>query len=214
MEMDDERGQAYALEGFLASMLLFTALLYSMQAVILTPTTAGTVDQDVKSQMRAEAHDNLVIANNRGELENLALYWDNTTGTFAHAYNDEVGYKRKPPCSLGPPSATPACENFGERLEATFTARGFVYNLYLDYRASSTNKQETRSTTVVYQGVPSSNAVTATFTIVLYDGMKLTSEQGAGGRSLSELAPSEFYASDVDPPGPIYNVVEVRIVVW
>ncbi|MFC7203908.1 hypothetical protein ACFQJC_10300 [Haloferax namakaokahaiae] len=208
----DERGQAYALEGFMAAILLFTALLFSMQAVILTPTTAGTVDQDVKTQIRAEAHDNLVIANGQGELEHLALYWNNSTGTFAHAYNNLVGYNTKPPCGRAPDAATPKCEDFGERLNATFTSRGFVYNLYLDYR-SATNIQQTESTTVVYRGTPSSNAVTATFRVVLYDEMVLRSPEDADGRPLSQLGPDEFYASDIDP-GPVYNIVEVRIVVW
>lgn len=211
-ETADDRAQAYALEGLLAAMLLFTALIFSMQSVILTPTTAGTVDQDVKGQVRAEAHDNLVIASERDELRDLALNWDNESGKFAHAYDDQVGYNWDPPCTRGPSSASPRCESFGERLNATFTSRGFTYNLFVDYRSQS-DVQQTNTTTVVERGEPSSNAVTATYTVVLYDDMTLTSSTADGDRSLVELDDDEFYAGDVDS-GPIYNVLEVRLVVW
>lgn len=214
----DERGQAYALEGLLAAMLLFTALIFSMQSVILTPTTAGTVDQDVKGQLRAEAHDNLVVADERGELRDMILYWNNDSGRFAHSFGTERGYGWEPPCTRGPDSENPACETFGERLNATFTARGFTYNLFVDYRDAA-NVQNTQSEVVVRRGRPSSNAVTATYTVALYDDMTLTSPEDANGRTLAELDPDDFYASDVDDapgvdPGPIYNVVEVRLVVW
>jgi len=209
--MTDDRGQAFALEGVLGAMLLFTALLFSMQAVILTPTTAGTVDQDVKSQLRSTAHDNLVVAGENGELEHLARYWNNGSGRFAHAYDTAVGYGWEAPCSLGPSGDSPACEAFGERLNETLSGRGFTYNLVLDYR--SKDLQQTNSTRVVYRGVPSSNAVTATYTVILYDDMTLTSPAGADGPPLIGRGANEFYASDIDP-GPVYNVVEVRLVVW
>lgn len=209
-ESTDDRAQAYALEGLLAAMLLFTALIFSMQSVILTPTTAGTVDQDVKGQVRAEAHDNLVIASERGELEHLARYWDNESAKFDHAYDAEVGYDWGPPCARGPSSETPACESFGERLNATFTSRGFTYNLFVDYRNDS-DIQQTDTVTVVDRGEPSSNAVTATYTVVLYDDVGLTSTDG--NRTLAELDRDEFYANDVDS-GPVFNVLEVRLVVW
>lgn len=209
---DDERGQAYTLEGLVGALVILTALLYAMQAVVLTPTTAGTVDQDVKAQLRVEAHDVLVVSADRGELADLALNWNNSTGTFAHAYDDVVGYSQNPPCTMGPPADPRPCEAFGERLDDTFSSQGFTYNLFVDYR-NATDVRETDTATAVYRGVPSSNDVVATYTVVLYDNMTLTSPENANGRTLEELGSEEFYADDIDP-GPVYNVVEVRLVLW
>lgn len=207
----NDRAQAFTLEGFVGSLVMLVALLYFIQAVVLTPTTAGTIDQDVKAQLQTEAHDVLVISADRGELRNLALYWNNSSQTFAHAYNRQVGYAQEPPCSLGPASAPSVCDRFGERLNETFTSQGFVYNLYVDYQTPEI--RETKSTTVVYRGVPSSNAVTATYTLPLYDDMTLTAPEDANGRSLANLDDEEFYANDVDD-GPLFTIVEVRLVIW
>lgn len=207
----DSRGQAYTLEGFVGALILLVALLYFIQAVVLTPTTAGTIDQDVKGQLQTEAHDVLVISADRGELRGLALYWNNSSQTFAHAYNQRVGYAQEPPCTLGPTDTPEICDAFGERLNDTFTSQGFVYNLYVDHQTSEI--RQTNTTTVVYRGVPSSNAVTATYTLTLYDDMTLTAPEDADGRSLDDLDSSEFYAADVDD-GPVYNIVEVRLVIW
>ena len=209
-----ERGQAYTLEGFVGAFIVLTALLFAIQSVVLTPTTAGTVDQKVKSQLQVQAHDTLAIAGDRGELKDLTLYWNNTSDAFAHSYGKADGYGRNPPCVS---NDKPLCEQFGRQLNDTFTSHGFVYNLYLDFQTKGTGgKYLTNTTTVVYQGVPSSNAVTTTYTIVIYDDMTLTSPApaNAGGRPIGVLSDNEFYAPDVEKPGPVYDVVEVRLVVW
>lgn len=208
--MVNERGQAYTLEGFVGAVVVLTAMLFALQSVVLTPTTAGTVDQSVKSQLRTQANDLLRTAGSDGTLDDVVRYW-NASGGFAYASNTKSGYGVLPPCA---PTRSPdsVCDSFGQAANETFTERGFVYNLYLRYR-TATDPTETVTERVVYRGVPSSNAVTATYTVVLYDDMTLTAPEDAGGATLSSLADNEFYASDADP-GPVYNVVEVRIVVW
>ncbi|WP_327052175.1 DUF7288 family protein [Halomicrococcus gelatinilyticus] len=208
--MVSERGQAYTLEGFVGAMIVLTAMLFALQSVVLTPTTAGTVDQSVKTQLGTQANDLLRTAGSDGTLDDMILYW-NASGGFAYASSTETGYGSLPPCA---PARSPdtVCDSFGQATNATFTERGFVYNLYVRYRTAP-DPTETVTRRVVYRGVPSSNAVTATYTVVLYDDMTLTAPEDAGGANLGSLAENEFYAPDVDP-GPVYNVVEVRMVVW
>ncbi len=209
------RGQAYTLEGFVGALIVLSALLFALQSVVLTPTTAGTVDQDVKSQLRVQTNDVLRIASADGSVENLTLYWNassgNETGGFAYANNSDVGYGNAPPCA---PATSPdaTCDSFGKTLESTLTEQGFVYNLYVTYRLPG-DPTETATERVVYRGVPSSNAVVATQTVVLYDDMTLTAPENANGRTLADLGSDEFYADDVGD-GVVYNVVEVRIVAW
>ncbi|WP_233274716.1 DUF7288 family protein [Haladaptatus cibarius] len=211
----DNRAQAYTLEGFVGALIVLTALLFALQSVVLTPTTAGTVDQDVKSQLWIQTNDALRIGAADGAVENLTRYWNtsngNETGGFAYANTTEVGYGNAPPCA---PAKSPdtTCDSLGETLESTLTRQGYVYNLYVTYRLPS-DPTETATERVVYRGVPSSNAVVATHTVVLYDDMTLTAPENADNRTLAELGPEEFYANDASD-GVVYNVVEVRIVAW
>jgi hypothetical protein len=211
----DARGQAFTLEGLVGSIVVLTAVLFALQSVVLTPTTAGTVDQDVKAQLHTEANDALTVAAEEGSLQRLALYWNSSSQRFAYSFGQPKGYGTYPPCERGPPGKVVACDSLGELLNGTLTQQGYVYNLYVDYRnATDPRRVETRR--VVYRGVPSDSAVTATYTVVLLDGMTLTAPEDAGGRTLGGIAAdpdSDFYAPDVSE-GPVYNVVEVRIVVW
>jgi len=211
----DDRGQAFALEGIVAGIVVLTAVLFALEAVVLTPTTAGTVDQDVKAQLRVEAEDALAVAAAERQLRPLARYWNNSSRTFAYAYGRSRGYGSEPPCTRGPPAKAEVCDDLGELLNETIASRGYVYNLYVEYRNAS-DPYRTETERVVYRGVPSDNAVTATHTVVLYDDMRLTAPEDADGRTLAEIDAddeSHFYAGDADP-GPVYNVVEVRLVVW
>ncbi|WP_135829049.1 DUF7288 family protein [Halorussus halobius] len=211
----DDRGQAFALEGIVGSIVVLTAVLFALEAVVLTPTTAGTVDQDVKAQLRVEADDALTVAAEDDQLRSLALYWNNSSRTFAHADDRVRGYGSDPPCTAGPPDADPPCESVGELLNDTLSSQGYEYNLYVDYRNDSAPFR-TETERVVYRGVPSDNAVTATHAVVLYDDDRLTSSEAAGGATLAEIDADpdrHFYAGDADP-GPAFTVAEVRLVVW
>ena len=213
----DDRGQAFALEGVVGSIVVLTAVLFALEAVVLTPTTAGTVDQDVKAQLRVEADDALAVAAEDDRLRSLALYWNASDRTFAHADDRVRGYGSTPPCTDGPPGADAPCASVGQLLNDTLSSQGYEYNLYVDYRnASAPHRTETER--VVYRGVPSDNAVTATPAVVLYDDSRLTSPEDADedARTLAAVdadADRHFYAGDADP-GPVFNVAEVRIVVW
>ncbi len=205
--MVDDRGQAYTLEGFVAALIVLTALLFVFQSIVLTPTTAGTVDQDVKSQLRVQANDALRTSDS--DLENLTRYW-NASGGFAYTNGTDVGYGTRPACAPNL-STDGVCDSLGKTLHDEFTDRGYTYNLYVTYQLAS-NPTETATERVVYRGVPSANAVTATTTVVLYDDLTLTAPDDAGNATLSELG-GKFYAPDVSD-GVVYNVVEVRLVVW
>jgi hypothetical protein len=206
----DDRGQAFTLEGVVAAFLVLMALLFALQSVLLTPITVGSVDESTQSRMRTQANDILrVTANNgTGDLSFYARYWSPVDRTFAGGKNPEVGYGRAGP--QGP-------YDFGELLRQTFTERGRNYNVVLVYQLPDGNG--TDSVRMVYQGEPSNSAVVATYTVTLYDDMTLTGP-AASSTTLAEMDTNAtnnqdgyFYAPDaVD--GVVYNVIEVRLVVW
>lgn len=200
-----DRGQAYTLEGTVAAILVFTAVLLAFQTTLLTPTTGGSVDGDVTAGLSTRAADALAVAAHDGSVSRTVRYWNGSAGEFSDPYdgydvNERFGYgPEDPPTELG------------RILNESFTQRGFTFNVYLDYRNAS-NPARTETTPLVRRGVPGDNAVTVSRTVTLYDRMRLLAP--SDHRSLSALDDSEFYAGDVAPDGPVYNVVTVRVVVW
>lgn len=204
-----ERGQAFTLEGVLGASFLVIALLIALQTTVITPTTGGAVDDETRDQLRQKANDVLVItANNETrDLGWYVRYWNPDSRTFHGARNPEVGYG-----TLGPPGA------LGEMLFSTFTESGRRYNLILRYRGNE-SPNDSGIQRIVYQGPPAEHAVVATYTVTLFDSDTLAGPK-ATDRQLHEY---DTNASDNDDSfypipdvvnGPVYNVVEVRLVVW
>lgn len=253
-----DRAQAFTLEGFVASVVILTAILLALQSVVLTPTTGGAVDQEVQQQLRTEAHDVLVAsagnASSSGvdhDLSHVVRFWSGSEksndDTWVGAIDENIGYGSREPMWRNETL-------FGEALNGTFTQRGYVYNVILEYRNASA-VTESEQVRMVYRGVPSDNAITTTFTVTLYDNDTLTGVNKTSKRvdctekHLEEIKPKfgevdwnmsmspncyypipEAAVFDDDPQtpnprnsdkekgekadSPIYNVIEIRVIVW
>jgi hypothetical protein len=204
----DERGQAFTLEGVIGSIIILTAVVFALQSVVITPTTGGTVNPEVRAQLQSEASDILVtVGQNRSfGLRGQVRYWSQEEQRWGGAINREVGYG-----SEQPPG------QFGRLLNETFTQRGRTYNVVLKYRTNKSN--ETGEVPLVFRGEPSDNAVTATYRVTLYDNMTLTAPNSTRveiWRYDTNLTNNErgYYPIPNAVDGPIYNVVEVRLTVW
>lgn len=252
----DDRGQAFTLEGFVAAVLVLTAILLALQSVVLTPTTGGTVDAQIQQQLRTQAQDILVATAGNGadcrpevstcpagesrDLSYLVRYWNGTQDYWAYAKNTRIGYGGDEPF---------ARQNtlFGSALNATFAKQGFDYNVVVEYR-NATNPNRSETLRMVYRGPPSSDAVTTTYTVTLFDNQTLTgvpktvagNPEPCTDKTLEELNTTQkpgpasqcYYPipeanrfdDDANAPpdpepaeagdSPIYNVVEIRVIVW
>lgn len=236
-----DRGQAFTLEGFIASIVVLTAILFALQSVVITPTTSGAVDQEVQTDLRTQAHDALRVSAHNG-TQNLTWwvrFWNGsadgsaTEDTFAGASRSTIGYGSEEPFYLND-------SMLGNVLNKSFTQQGRVYNLIVEYR-NATNPNESEELRVVYRGVPSDNAVVTTYTVALYDNMSLTGP--AANKSLTlewyDTSPDDGsegyypipdafgtdpedyggagkwdYPPGVDEDSPLYNIVEIRVIVW
>lgn len=206
--MKANRGQAFTLEGLVAAVLLLTAVLLALQTVVVTPSTGGDVDQETRMELRQQANDVLSVSADAGELSYLVRFWNGspTELTFAGAENPTEGY-------LGPPPG-----QFGELLDTTFRQEGHSYNVYVEYRAAA-DPSRTERLRMVYRGRPDDAAVAASYRVTLYDNMTLTAP-GEGGRELWQYdtdprdGDGDYYPIPNAVDGPVYNTVEVRIVVW
>jgi len=208
-----DRGQAFTLEGLLSAVVVMTALYLALQAVIITPTTGGAVDPGVREGLQRQADDALVVSAEAesGSLSELVRNWSQSRRTFAGAVNPRIGYgQRTPPGKLG------------SVLNETFTQRGRQYNVEMRYLADAPGGA-TNTTTIVDRGEPSDSAVIATHRVTLYDNMTLTSpsagpaelwqyDTNATGNPVDWQSGYYPVANVVD--GPVYNIVEIRVIVW
>ena len=203
-----DRGQAFTIEGITASLVLLMAVLMAVQAVVVTPTTRGTVDEDVRSNLRQQADDVLALSATApgADLSSLVRYWEPSGRTFAGADNPQVGYGLD-----APPT------RFGTLLTETFTQRGYLFNVEVVYRTDTPG--DTGRLTMVRRGYPDENAVVASRTVTLYDDDTLTGPE-SGAATLAEYdtdltdGDDGYYPIPDAVEGPVYNVVEVRVVVW
>jgi hypothetical protein len=205
----DDRGQAFTLEGFIGGLLVLTAVLFALQTVTVTPSSGGEVDATTQNGLERRAQDVLVTTatNDTRDLSYVVRYWDGDKRTFSGAKNPAVGYGERPPPGV-----------FGRNLDAAL--EGNKYNIVLVYQTqANAGRNATATVPMVKRGPPATHAVVASYRVTLYDNMSLTGPNATG---------SELWELDTDPTdgddgyypipnavdGPIYNVVEIRVVVW
>jgi hypothetical protein len=191
------RGQAHTLEAFAAATILLASIVFALQVTAVTPLTASTSSQHIENQQEAVATGVLAAAAENETLKPTLLYVNNSTGRF-HGNTFEGTY-----VSGGPPTT------LGERLNETFLDRGIAFNLYAHFQ---TSERTLRREPIVEMGGPSDNAISARWLVTLYDDDVLYAADGTEtDHALTDSV--NFYAAD-NHAGPVYNVVEVEVVVW
>lgn len=198
-ESHDDRGQAFTLEALVAGLLIVGALLFAMQAVVVTPGAPGA---DIEPEIRQQTVDLLDIAEEEGSLSEMVRYFDNDSSqTFSGAANPTVGYG----------SALPDTR-FGTLINETFHQRGKVVNVIVEVpRADEVGSSTHR---LIYRGSPPSASTVASTTITLYSNQTLTGPNGEDTTLETAAEEGTFPISNVDPDGPLHNVVHVRVIVW
>jgi hypothetical protein len=213
--MREDRAQAYTLEAILGGLVIAAAVVFAINATVVTPSTSGAVDPEIRENLRQQANDVLVTTagNDSFGLSDVVRYWDPAARTFYQASSPDVGYG-----SSQPPGV------FGRLLNDTFTKRGYRYNVEMSYlgAANDTGPDEEPGTVqMVFQGEPDEQAVVATHRVTLFDNQTLSTDQ-ISSRDV-ELWQFDTNATDGDDgyypvpdavDGPVYNVVEVRVIVW
>lgn len=205
--MNGIRAQAYTLEGIIAAIVLASAILYGMQAVDVAPWAGGTNDQQAEA-LRTQAKDLLSTAAVNGTLENVV--------TCVGLDGDPHQYLAHRPQYLSAINGDDVTA-FGRMLAQTFARRDYNYNVTFDYWDDDAD--ERKRTEVYNPGQrPDGDAITVSHRVTLYDGMQVnerTNQENCRDRSGETLDErSDLYVDDVHDSSTLYNVVEVRIVVW
>ncbi|MFC6991869.1 hypothetical protein ACFQH3_08950 [Haladaptatus sp. GCM10025707] len=198
------RAQAHTLEGIVASFLLITGLVFALQATAVTPLSASTSSQHIENQERAIAEGVLAAALENGTLEVAPVFWDNRTD-YLRFHNTS---SRQYYVDNLQPNLT-----FTNMLERNFGDAGIAYNVNIVHMTETGAERERR---LVYRGVPSDNAVTASRIVTLYDDDVLYDHEGNPTTYTVSKGADEgkFYMSDAAPESAVFNVVKIEVVVW
>lgn len=192
-----DRGQAYTLEGVLSAMIIMLSLLYGLQVVDVGALSSSTSDRT--ESLRSQASDLLAVSADSGSLQAAVLCYGNNHAVISGR------------------QATGTDPQFEHLLNETMDENLRNYKLYYEYWDTSDGRQRvlvSSNVTETQVSAPSDQAVEVTHTVALYDGMNTTetSECTDSGTSLENAG--SFYAPEVAPNANLYNIVEVRLVVW
>ncbi|OAQ53603.1 hypothetical protein HTG_04925 [Natrinema mahii] len=188
-----DRGQAYTLEGFIGAMIVLMAVLFALQSAAVAPSTGG--DRAVQPYIQQETQDALVVAATADDenLSYMVRHWHDDG--FEDADNDDVTYDE-----------STFSDEFvlGSILERRF-GEGRSYNVELHSQTNETYD-------LVDQGTPPSGAVTASYTVTIYDDQNVTGDLQSDQTVSNVSGPIADVADGNDET--LYNVVEVRVIAW
>lgn len=220
---DADRGQAYALEGFIAAVVLLVAVLLAVQSVVVAPSAGGSVDRSVQAQLQGEVQDALVVAESEGDLSHVIRYWNPDEGRYyewnvnENASGEYTGDRFANRSVMNGTAAEHHPFGFGELLDERFGQAARSYNVELVYQDPDSDGG-TDSFYLVYQGSPDSSGVSASHTVTLTDDQELTTPGTTGtlreAREPEDAEAAPYPIPNVDEDERLYNVVEVRLVVW
>jgi len=192
----DGRGQAFALEGIIAAVIVASALILGLQAVDLEPLTSG--DDRTNEQLRTQVSDALVVANALREA--------------ATCVRREDGETVPNPAAVDPDGATQLGTILNETLDDEFT-----YRIVLEY-PNETAANGVEQTVLRDTELPSQSTVTVTRRILLYESDKIRGnencEQLSGEPTIEEDRSIGFYVADQHPDSELHAVVQLRVIVW
>ncbi|MFP9190370.1 DUF7288 family protein [Natronosalvus vescus] len=202
-----DRGQAFTLEGFVAAFILLIAVLFAVQSVVITPSTGGAVDRTAQAQLQQQTQDALIIAQQENNLSVMVRQIEFDNDDFDGFHNETTGAQGVYSMSdFGNESTLGAVLN--QNLDA-----GQRYNVELHYQSLDPDGDSPEPIKLVDQGSPSSTAVTASYTVVLHGNQSITTP--GENRTLADVSdPDEEYIPHLNDGDSLYNVVEVRVVVW
>ena len=216
MRGNTDRGQAYTLEGFIGSMIVLLAVLFALQAVVIAPTTGGLADRTVQAQLQQESQDALTVANQDGNLSEMIRNWDADHEDGPNFYDATEPSSPNQEEQTYSPEAFANESRLGAILEDRYTEDGWSYNVELIYETDDGFD----STHLVYQGSPPSDAFTASHVVTLYeeDLLRHSEPNSSTKPTLAEAEDDEAIQYPIPSvesgDSGVYNLVEVRVVIW
>lgn len=225
----ERRGQAYILEGVLALLIIAGAVFAVVPAIGMAPFTETPDDVRKNAEIERDATGLLEASSADGTLKATVLAWNPDEATFQDG--------------SGTPTAGATGQwlrypdtGFGNRVRAFAAYHDVRVNVALTpmYNNTTAGEQEPMSkedpTMMIQTGSPSTNTVTVTTLVPLYNNDRFRSPASAhssltsppevkagSGDTLGEQTPDNYPirpgAGNIESSS-LYNMVEVELVIW
>ncbi|MCZ7360119.1 MAG: hypothetical protein O8C55_08595 [Candidatus Methanoperedens sp.] len=191
--MFDEKGQLHTLEGVASATILLMVMIYAIDATSMTPLTASTSSLRVESELQTLGQDIFNVldyseANYTSKLKYDIINWNGTEYIYDGSKYVEVGNAT---------SQNNLNNNLTNILSSTLVKQGIAHKVELTYLINSDNKTVPYTGSIIYAGAPSNNAVIVSRKIVLQDTDNVAAT-----------------IPDIDPSSNLFNIVDIRLVMW
>ncbi|MCX9024463.1 MAG: hypothetical protein OIN85_00025 [Candidatus Methanoperedens sp.] len=192
--MFDDKAQMHTLEGVAAATIMLLVIVYAIDATSMTPLTSSTANVHVETELQVLGQDMLGALDYaepgyNSKLKNDVLTWKGSEYIWSGTNYTEKG---------GTANLT---NNLTNILNATLIRQGIAHNVEFTFLID--NKGNYSTERMIYNGDPSENAVIVSRKIVLHDG------------DINKTKfPGNPINDDIDPSTNLYNIVDVKLILW
>jgi len=194
----DDKAQLHTLEGVAAAALMLTVMIYIIDATSMTPLTSSSSNMHMESELGMLGQD---ILNNMNYAE---------PGYDSKLKSDIMNWNGNEYVWNGTNYAEKGAEDSGRELKNNLTdilakvlaRKAIAHNVEMTYISTSNNATYLFSKNMISNGDPSNNAIKISRKIALHDE-----------DINSTLFPSNLIG-DIDPSTNLYNIIDVKIVMW
>ncbi len=192
--MFDDKAQMHTLEGVAAATIMLLVIVYAIDATSMTPLTSSTANVHVETELQVLGQDILGALDYaepgyNSKLKNDVLGWNGKEYTWNGTKYMEKGNATDPQNNL--------TNNLTNIMNATLITQGIAHNVELTFLANNGTTYVTQR--MIYNGNPSENAVIVSRKIVLQN---------------SDTINSGNPIKDIDLSTNLYNIVDVKLILW
>ncbi len=190
---NDEKAQLHTLEGVAAATIMLLVIVYAIDATSMTPLTSSTANVHVEVELQLLGQDILSALDYaepgyNSKLKNDILNWNGSEYIWNATQYIEL--------RSGQTTQNNLTSNLTQILNATLIRRGIAHNVVLTFLDNTTLLPT--SEYLIYNGNPSDNAIIVSRKLVLHN---------------SDNPPNNGIR-DIDPSTDLYNIVDVKLILW
>jgi hypothetical protein len=209
--MLDEKAQLHTLEAMAAATMLLLVIIYAIDATSMTPLTSSTANVHVETELQLLGQDILSSLDYAepgysSELKNFIASWNGEQ----YIWNGKNYIYPQNNCTLSPDNTS-----IVDILNKTLVTKGIAHNIELTFLETQDNSTGLKSKLLIYNGEPSNNAVIISRKIVLQGiDIDLNSNENEDCGSDDDNPNSTRPIKDIDPSTNLYNIVDVKLILW
>ncbi|MFZ3168989.1 MAG: hypothetical protein WA130_15355 [Candidatus Methanoperedens sp.] len=193
--MFDEKGQMHTLEGVAAATIMLLVIVYAIDATSMTPLTSSTANVHVETELQVLGQDILGALDYaepgfNSKLKNDVLEWNGKQYIWNGTKYLEKGIASDPQKNL--------TNNLTNNLYYTLTKQGVAHSVELTFLTNNGTSLLTQK--MIYNGNPSDNAMIVSRKIVLHNSDNTNN--------------NNLLLTDIDPSTDLYNIVDVKLILW